>query len=281
MESKPVGANQMERTLRWLECLTEPVLDLRRPTNRDAYRITLASCIVSVGFWATSFAMALAAADGSPALLSTVVESFIDAASSIFLLWRFSLGTPSTPQEERRDAFREHRATVALSISLIVLGAYVLIESAIEITVGEIPKFNKLGIESALSVPAGVVYLIVGMLQLTIGWSLDSSALAVDGWLSVFGSLISFGTLTGALLDVFLSSRTNADPWISVVVAIIMGGSGVRFLYPHVAHGQKWWLCECWSLPADWVPPPRSGRVAAPPAASEVTPLKSVATKFP
>ena len=108
--SKPVGANQMERALRWLECLTEPVLDLRRPTNRDAYRITLASCIVSVGFWATSFAMALAAADGSPALLSTVVESFIDAASSIFLLWRFSLGTPSTPQEERRDAFREHRA---------------------------------------------------------------------------------------------------------------------------------------------------------------------------
>ena len=161
-------------------------------------------------------AIAAGAAAGSVALVGFGLDSTVEVASGLIIVWQFSHRVP----EER-----EQQALRMLAISFFALAGYVGIQSVRALLgVGD-PAPSRVGI--ALAAASLVVMPVLSWAQRRTGRQLGSRAVVADGTQTLLCTYLSAVLLAGLVLNATLG-WSWADPVAGLVIAVVAGREGVQ-----------------------------------------------------
>jgi divalent metal cation (Fe/Co/Zn/Cd) transporter len=133
----------------------------------------------------------------SIALVGFGLDSFVESASGLIVLWRF--------EQERRGgdvAFLESRALRWIGYSFFVLAAYVTAEGTRKLWTHDRPESTVGGI--ILALVSLVVMPVLAYKKRQTGRSLESVSLVSDSKQTIVCSLLSLTLLTGLALNAWL-----------------------------------------------------------------------------
>jgi divalent metal cation (Fe/Co/Zn/Cd) transporter len=192
---------------------SRPVL-LRRAVRLEA--LTLAWNVVEgvVGVGA-----ALAA--GSVALLAFGIDSFVECASAIVMLWRLRTEGRATSQQAIEAT--EVRARKLIAASLFGLGAWVLFDAGRMLWTREHPEPSAVGI--ALTSVSLVVMLWLARAKRRTAAGLKSRALEADAFQTTACWWLSLSTLAGLGLNA-LAGWWWADPVSALLIVFFLVKEG-------------------------------------------------------
>ncbi len=200
--------------------MTETTVD-RAPLLERALRLEY----LTVGWNVIEGAVAVgaAAAAGSIALLGFGVDSFVECASGLVLLWRLAAERRSTDPEaiERLD----RRAHWLVGASLFLLAAYVAVDAGLALWRGERPSASAVGIGlTALSI---VAMQWLARAKRRAAAALGSRALEADAFQTTACFWLSVITLGGLALNALLGWWW-ADPAAALGMTWFIGREGLE-----------------------------------------------------
>jgi divalent metal cation (Fe/Co/Zn/Cd) transporter len=188
---------------------------------RTAVRLSWFSVVWSIVVGAAALASGFAA--GSLALVGFGLDSVIDSAASVVLVWRFRVEglRPHHAQRVERIAAR------AVGITLMVIALYIVAGSAHALAGGSSPETSAVGVVlAAISV---IVLPTVAVWKIRLAGRLNSRALRGDGILTGAGAVLALVTLLAIVAD-------NAFGWwwsdavAAILIAAFLASEGVEAL---------------------------------------------------
>jgi divalent metal cation (Fe/Co/Zn/Cd) transporter len=169
-----------------------------------------------IGWHAVEFAIALAAgvAAGSVALVGFGIDSLIEAAAGVTVIWRFS-GSRLT------SASSERRAQQVIAVSYFVLAAFIAVESLRDLLGGHEPSVSWVGI--ALAAVTAPTMPLLARAKYKVGHALGSAATVGEGGQNMICAYLSIALLVGLLANA-LAGWWWADP----IAALVIGAVALR-----------------------------------------------------
>lgn len=198
---------------------SETSINTRAPVRRHALRLeylTVGWNLVEGGI-----AVAAAVAAGSIALLGFGIDSFVESASALVLIWR--LRSESAGRSHADIERMDRRAHRLVGASLILLAAYVTIDAALALWWREVPSTSIVGM--VLTVISIGVMLWLGRAKRRAAAALDSRALEADAFQTTACWWLSIATLAGLGLNA-LWHWWWADPVAALVMAFLIAREG-------------------------------------------------------
>ena len=167
-----------------------------------------------IGVWA-----ALAA--GSVALLGFGIDSFVEGASALILIWRLraEVGARDAAAVDALD----RRAHKLVALSLFGLAAYVAYEAATALLSGERPRPSPVGM--GLTVVSMAVMIWLARAKRRAAAALHSRALAADAFQTTACWWLSLMTLCGVGLNA-LFGWWWADPVAALAMTVLIAAEG-------------------------------------------------------
>lgn len=181
--------------------------------GRRARRLAEASVALATVEAAVSVAAGKVAS--SIALVGFGLDSAVEAASGLVIVWQYGHPTPES---------RELRALRLIGASLLALAAYVAIESARGLLSGQVADSSPVGI--GLAAVSLVVMPLLAWAKQRTGRALGSASVVADSiqsWLCTYLS----GVLLGGLLMNTALGWWWADPLVGLVIAGIAAREGL------------------------------------------------------
>jgi divalent metal cation (Fe/Co/Zn/Cd) transporter len=166
----------------------------------------------SLAYMAAEGATAITAAilAGSVALLGLGVDSVIEGAGSIIIVWRFSGARTLSETAERR-------AQKAVAVSFFALAPYIAYEAIAKLARGEHPATSWLGI--GLAVTSLIIMPFLGAAKKRLGAALDSEATTGSGVQNLLCAYLAAAVLAGLLANTLLGWWW-LDPAIGLGIAV-------------------------------------------------------------
>jgi divalent metal cation (Fe/Co/Zn/Cd) transporter len=197
---------------------------LRRRALRLSY-LTVAWNAVECAVSVTAGAMA-----GSAALVGFGLDSLVESLSGGVMIWRFRRrGDPHAA--ERRD----RRATRLVGWTLVVLGAYVLLDASGALVRAEKPERTVAGL--VITTLSLIAMPLLYLAKRRTAARLASRSLAADSTQTLACAWLSAGVLTGLLLNRY-AGWWWADGVIAIAIALWLFNEGREAL-------KEGKLCEC------------------------------------
>jgi divalent metal cation (Fe/Co/Zn/Cd) transporter len=159
-------------------------------------------------------ALAAGALAGSIALVGFGLDSVIETASGVALLWRFR-------QQRLAESRAEARALRVVGLTFFALAIYVGYEAVGDLGQRRAPEFSGVGLALA-AVSLGVMPAL-GVAKRRLALSLNSRALAADSQETLLCAYLSATLLVGLALNGLLGWW-----WADPVAALAIGGFMVR-----------------------------------------------------
>ena len=243
-------------------------LDFSRPSHHEVVFLTIISLMVSCYFLSQAI-MDSIFRESSIAIISDAVGSAIDVGSTIVIFVRFM--SPYSLAASARNAAIEARISVMLLLLMVLLGLGEVWFAMAHVASQATPTHTAIGLEVSISFPSAVLYLLIGMLQLHVGWSLRQESLVADGLISLFGALTALAGLLDALVNLLTAVPltitkppyyTTSYPyyWLADAFGIIIGMmlvfAGWRGLRHRLRGGAAWLEAKFW---CQELPPPTPG----------------------
>ncbi len=186
----------------------------RRALGRRARLLALAS--VTYNLLEAAVAIAAGVVAGSVALVGFGLDSSIEVASGLIILWQFSHRLPES---------REQRALRMLAVSFFALAGYVGIQSLRALLGSAEPEPSTVGI--ALAVASLLVMPALSWAQRRTGRQLGSRAVVADGTQTLLCTYLSAVLLVGLVLNATLGWAW-ADPVAGLVIAAVAAREGLE-----------------------------------------------------
>ena len=166
-------------------------------------------------------AVTAALAAGSVALLGFGIDSFVESASGLVLVWRLRSETAGHDHEavERLDR-RAHRLVGA---SLFLLATYIVVDASVALWRHEAPSRSLVGI--VLTIVSIGVMLWLARAKRRAAAALGSRALAADAFQTTACWWLSIAALGGLGLNA-LWQWWWADPVAALVMALLIAREG-------------------------------------------------------
>lgn len=159
---------------------------------------------------------------GSVALLGFGIDSFVESASGLVMLWRLR-----AERGQRLDAARiealERRALRLIGLSLFALAAFVAFDAATTLWSGERPEFSVVGI--ALTAVSLLVMRWLARAKLRAARDLGSRALEADAFQTTACWWLSLAALVGVGLNGALGWWW-ADPVAALAISALIAWEG-------------------------------------------------------
>jgi divalent metal cation (Fe/Co/Zn/Cd) transporter len=159
---------------------------------------------------------------GSVAILGFGIDSFVECASALVMIWRLRAERDRRLSPAHLEGV-ERRAQRLVAGSLFLLATFVALDAARTLWTGERPAFSQIGV-TLLMVSMAVMWWLAGAKR-ELARELGSSAMAADAfqtkacwWLSVAALL---GVGLNGLLDWWW-----ADPAAALVIAMLIAREG-------------------------------------------------------
>jgi len=153
---------------------------------------------------------------GSVALVGFGLDSIVEVASGLIILWQFRHPLPET---------RERRALRLIALSFFGLAAYVTVESVRSLVSRSEPDASSIGI--GLAIASLIVMPLLSTAQRRTGRALGSNAVVADGTQTLLCTYLSSVLLVGLVLNATLGWFW-ADPIAGVIIAGIALREGVQ-----------------------------------------------------
>ena len=211
----PVGVRQGDR----------PVLSGPRRAQLGRRAQLLAGASVAYNTVEATVAIAAGAAASSIALVGFGLDSIVEMASGLIILWQFRHPIPEA---------REHRALRLIALSFFALAGYVTVESLRSLLAGQAPDPSPVGIAIA-----GLSLLVMPALswaQRRTGRALGSTTVVADSKQTLLCTYLSAVLLAGLVLNSALGWW-----WADPLVGLVIAGLAVR-------EGREAWhgqACTC------------------------------------
>lgn len=191
--------------------VTEPVVR-DAVWHRDARRAKLLAW-ASLVYMSAEGAIALTAAilAGSVALLGFGLDSVIEGAASVIVVWRF---TGSRTLSETAEG----RAHKAVAVTFFLLAPYIAYDAIATLAAGRHPGTSWLGI--AMAIGSLIVMPLLGRAKQRIGARLGSAATAGEGAQNLLCAYLAAAVLVG-LLGNLLFGAWWLDPAIGLLIAAL------------------------------------------------------------
>jgi divalent metal cation (Fe/Co/Zn/Cd) transporter len=166
------------------------------------------------------FAIAVGAgiAAGSIALVAFGVDSLIEVAAGLTIVWRFSGSRLASATSERR-------AQQIIAFSYFLLAAYVAVESARDLASGNEPGVSWVGI--GLAAFTAPTMPLLARAKRRVGHALGSAATVGEGGQNMICAYLSVALLAGLLLNA-LVGWWWADPLAALVIGAVAVREGVE-----------------------------------------------------
>lgn len=162
------------------------------------------------------------------------MESCVDFISSIVVLWRFFAPSKVDDAVEEKLHRREKRASIAISMILVILGLGIIITGLVDLARGK-EDSDQLDAVVAVSAISVVVFGVLAMFKFHYALALESPSLYKDGICSLIGTV-----LAGALLVNTLIIEKAPDVWwIDPIVAIACGVAAI-FIGAQAVHAARY-----------------------------------------
>jgi len=169
----------------------------------------LAGSSVAYNLLEALVAVAAGGAAGSIALVGFGLDSLVEVASGLVILWQFHHVLPET---------RERQAGRAIALSFFALGGYVSFESVRSLLGGADPAYSWLGtVLAALSL---LVMPLLSWAQRRTGRELGSGSVVADSRQTLLCTYLSGVLLAGLVLNATLG-WSWADPVAGLVIAAV------------------------------------------------------------
>jgi divalent metal cation (Fe/Co/Zn/Cd) transporter len=203
--------------------VTETALPVPEPTRFAQLQRALRLEYLTVGWNVVEglIAVTAALAAGSVALLGFGIDSFVESASGLVLVWRLRSETSGHDHEavERLDR-RAHRFVGA---SLFLLAAYIVVDATVALWRHEAPTRSLVGI--VLTIISIGVMLWLARAKRRAATALGSRALAADAFQTTACWWLSIAALGGLGLNA-LWHWWWADPVAALVMALLIAREG-------------------------------------------------------
>ena len=186
----------------------------RRVLGRRARLLALAS--VTYNLLEAVVAVAAGVVAGSVALVGFGLDSSVEVASGLIILWQFSHRLPES---------REQRALRMLAVSFFALAGYVGVQSLRALLGSVDPDPSRVGI--ALAVASLLVMPALSWAQRRTGRQLGSRAVVADGTQTLLCTYLSGVLLVGLVLNATLGWAW-ADPVAGLVIAVVAAREGLE-----------------------------------------------------
>ena len=166
------------------------------------------------------FAIAVGAgvAAGSIALVAFGVDSLIEVAAGLTIVWRFSGSRLASATSERR-------AQQVIAFSYFLLAAYVAVESVRDLVGGQEPGVSWVGI--GLAAVTAPTMPLLARAKRKVGHALGSAATVGEGGQNMICAYLSIALLVGLLANA-LVGWWWADPIAALVIGAVAGREGVE-----------------------------------------------------
>lgn len=152
---------------------------------------------------------------GSVALLGFGIDSFVESAAGLILIWRLLAERRHRLSGVQLEAI-EHRARRLVAGSLFLLAAYVAFDAAQTLWDGDHPEFSAVGV--ALTTVSLCVMWWLARAKRQVAAHLGSRAMAADAFQTTACWWLSLATLVGVGLN-GLFGWWWADPLVAFVIA--------------------------------------------------------------
>jgi divalent metal cation (Fe/Co/Zn/Cd) transporter len=196
---------------------------MTRPERARLLHRAAALSLASVA-WGGSMAVlasVIAAQTGSLALGGYALDSAIDAAASVVLVWRFRVEQRHPHRGERLEA----RAALVVGIALLLAATYVSIAAIHALAEGDRVRPSSAAV--AIAVASLVVLPPLAVAKRRTGGALGSRALRHDAFLTAMAAVLAALTLAGMALS-SAAHVTWADPSAALLIAVILAVDGVE-----------------------------------------------------
>jgi divalent metal cation (Fe/Co/Zn/Cd) transporter len=193
-------------------------------TRREQLARALGLEYLTVGWNIVEGLVAVTAAvlAGSVALLGFGIDSFVESASGLVMIWRLRAERRSDMNGAVLDAI-EHRARKLVALSLFLLAAFVMFDAAHSLWTGERPAFSLVGV--VLTSVSLVVMMWLARAKRRVARALDSRAMEADAFQTTACWWLSLAALTGITLNGALGWWW-ADPAAALVIAALIVKEG-------------------------------------------------------
>jgi divalent metal cation (Fe/Co/Zn/Cd) transporter len=182
----------------------------RRRLGRRAQWLAAAS--VSYNVVEAAVAISAGVVSGSVALVGFGLDSIVEVASGLIILWQFRHPMPET---------RERRALRLIALSFFGLAAYVTVESVRALAGRSEPDASPVGI--GLAVASLLVMPVLSAAQRRTGKALGSNAVVADGTQTLLCTYLSAVLLAGLVLN-----ATVGWFWADSVAGLVIAAVAVR-----------------------------------------------------
>lgn len=176
----------------------------------------LAGASVSYNAIEAVIAITAGAVSGSVALVGFGLDSIVEVASGLIILWQFRHPLPET---------RERRALRLIALSFFGLALYVTVESIRSLATGSSPDASKVGI--GLAIASLLVMPVLSAAQRRTGKALGSNAVVADGTQTLLCTYLSAVLLVGLVLNATLG-WSWADPIAGLIIAAVALREGIE-----------------------------------------------------
>lgn len=198
--------------------------DAPAPARREHLARALGLEYLTVGWNVAEGIIAVSAAvlAGSVALLGFGIDSFVECASGLVMIWRLQAERRADSDDARLDAI-EHRARRLVALSLFLLAAFVVFDAAYTLWAGERPAFSLAGV--VLTSVSLVVMLWLARAKRRVARALGSQAMEADAFQTTACWWLSLAALAGITLNGTLGWWW-ADPTAALVIAALIVKEG-------------------------------------------------------
>lgn len=167
-------------------------------------------------------AVTVALLAGSVALLGFGIDSFVECASALVMIWRLRAERNQQLEDERLDAI-ERRSRRLVAGSLFLLALYVAVDASETLYAADRPAFSVVGVV-LMSISIAVMLWLARAKQ-RLARELRSEAMAADAFQTTACWWLSLAALTGVGLN-GLFGWWWADPVAALVIAGLIAREG-------------------------------------------------------
>ncbi|CAM4094298.1 cation diffusion facilitator family transporter [Mycobacterium basiliense] len=200
-------------------CRPVTIVEIDRGWHEAARRARLLSWI-SLGYMATEGLVAIVAAvvAGSVALLGFGLDSAIEGAASVIVIWRFTGTRTLSPTVEKR-------AQKAVAVTFFLLAPYIAYDAVTALTARDRPQTSWVGI--ALAITSMIVMPLLGRAKRHLGARLGSATTSGEGTQNLLCAYLAGAVLVG-LLGNALWGWWWLDPVVALAIAVLAVWEGTK-----------------------------------------------------
>lgn len=200
--------------------------DMGRKSLDDRYEKALGLEYFTVAYNVLEAAASIffGSAANSIALVGFGLDSVVESLSGLILIWRLRQHESVSEEEEKGI---ERNAVRFVSLTFILLGFYVLFESAQKLVYAQAPEPSRPGIIIALL--SIIIMPVLWLLKRNLGREIGSKALVADSEETLACALLSWPLLLGLLANYFFGFW-QADPLAGMIIVVFL-----------LREGMEWW----------------------------------------